>query len=267
MSHPVRKRFGQHFLHDAHVIQRIAEAIDLKHNDHVIEIGPGLGALTLPLLERYPYQQYLALEIDRDAIKSLSNATQKHTDFFIQEADALRTDFAALLPEAENIRLIGNLPYNISTPLIFHLINFKHRIIDMHFMLQKEVVDRMVAMPGSKTYGRLSVMVQAHWNAEKLFEVGPGAFKPPPKVDSAIICLTPKSISHANEYHIKDPAIFADVVRQAFSQRRKTIRNSLKSFLSPENFDQLGLDPQLRAERLSVLDFISISNYLSSKNQ
>lgn len=261
MAHPIRKRFGQHFLTDANIIQRIVSSINLQADDNVVEIGPGLGAMTFPLLTNYQYKNYLALEIDRDAIQSLRNNTTDIKNFSVQEADALRTDFSELLKSEENIRVIGNLPYNISTPLIFHMLNYKQRISDMIFMLQKEVVLRMCAKPNSKTYGRLSVMVQAHCQTEKLFEVPPSAFKPPPKVDSAIVRLIP-SKEHDEP---KDSTLFANIVREAFGQRRKTIRNSMGNYLVSDDFEKLSLDSKARAENLSVSDFIKASNFVLQK--
>jgi len=263
MAHPIRKRFGQHFLTDKSVIQRIVDAIALQKNDHIIEIGPGLGALTLPLIKNYSVVEYLALEIDRDAIQSLKNSTDEIETFSIQEADALRTDFSSLLPAAEKIRVIGNLPYNISTPLVFHLLKYQKRISDMVFMLQKEVVVRMCAEPNSKAYGRLSVMVQAHCSADNLFEVPPSAFNPPPKVDSAIVKLTPLT----KQFVLKNTILFANLVREAFGQRRKTIRNSMSNFVKTKDFEALDLDPKLRAENLSVDNFINIANYVFDKNE
>ena len=262
MSHPVRKRFGQHFLHDPNIISQLISEINLQNNDNVIEIGPGLGALTLPLLQQNSQVNYLALEIDRDAIAYLNNESLAFKHFTLLEADALRTDFNELLCDADKLRIIGNLPYNISTPLIFHLLVYKKRIKDMVFMLQKEVVDRMVANPNNKIYGRLSVMVQAHCKTEKLFNVPPGAFNPPPKVDSAIVRLTP----HTKTINILDNSLFTDLVRDAFNQRRKTIRNSMRNFLLEEDFLTLNLDLKKRAENLSVHDFVNIANYLYNKN-
>ena len=261
MKHPIRKRFGQHFLHDPAIIRRIVSSISLVENDNVIEIGPGLGAMTLPLLQQTATKNYLALEIDRDAIATLQERTSEFVNFTVLEADALRCDFNELLPQADKFRVIGNLPYNISTPLIFHLLDYKPRISDMLFMLQKEVVNRMVAIPNSKIYGRLSVMVQAHCTAEKLFNVPPSAFNPPPKVDSAIVRLIP----HKDDIQIKDKTLFSDLVRDAFNQRRKTIRNSMRNFLIESDFLALDVDSKLRAENLSVATFVGIANYLSNR--
>jgi len=185
MAHQVRKRFGQHFLHDPFIIQRIVDSINIVATDSVIEIGPGLA------LQQTTPENYVALEIDRDVIEHLKTELAIYANFSVLETNALKTDLDKILPEQNTLRVIGNLPYNISTPLIFHFLKYKTRIQDMIFMLQKEVVDRMVSAPNSKTYGRLSVMVQAHCQAESLFDVPPGAFNPPPKVMSAMVKLTP----------------------------------------------------------------------------
>lgn len=261
MAHQVRKRFGQHFLHDPFIIQRIIDVIDLTASDSVIEIGPGMGAMTIPLLQQTKPVNYLALEIDRDVIKHLMSELAHYDNFSVIEANALKHDLASVLPEQESIRIIGNLPYNISTPLIFHFLAYKKRLQDMIFMLQKEVVERMVAAPNSKTYGRLSVMVQAHCHAESLFDVPPGAFKPPPKVMSSMVKLTPLKA----ERQISNPKLFADVVRDAFNMRRKTIRNSLKPHLTATEIEALNISPTLRAENLSVEDFIKISEFVNQQ--
>lgn len=263
MAHPVRKRFGQHFLHDPNIIRKIISALNVQENEFLIEIGPGLGALTLPLLQQANYKKYLALEIDRDAIKTLKSQTADFNNFQIIESNALRADFKSLIPEEFSIKVFGNLPYNISTPLIFHLLEYKSRIREMVFMLQKEVVDRIVAEPGSKIYGRLSVMVQANCDTEKLFNVPPSAFTPPPKVDSAMISLLPNT----SDFDIQDNKLFTNLVRDAFNQRRKTIRNSMRNYLTEQDFETLELDAKLRAENLAVHDFICISNYLSRNKQ
>jgi len=261
MAHPIRKRFGQHFLTDANVIQQIVSSINLQAEDNVIEIGPGLGAMTLPLINQHTFQNYLAIEIDRDAITSLKKSTIGIENFTVLENDALRTDFNTLFPNEREVRIIGNLPYNISTPLIFHLLKYQERISDMLFMLQKEVVIRMCAPSNSKAYGRLSVMVQAHCEAENLFEVPPSAFNPPPKVDSAIVKLKPLK----NKLPIFDSKLFENLVREAFGQRRKTVRNSMSNFLDRDDFRELSIDDSARAENLSVSDFIKAANYYHQK--
>lgn len=256
--HQARKRFGQHFLHDPGVIGRIVAAIAPQPQDRMVEIGPGLGALTLPLLARL--DQLHAVEIDRDAIRHLHEITQDDPRLHIHSGDVLQFSFAHIY-EGERLRLVGNLPYNISTPLLFHLIEQRERILDMHFMLQKEVVDRMAAAPGSEHYGRLTVMLAPWVKIEPLFDIGPGAFKPPPRVVSTVVRLTP----HEQPLQIGDRRHFATVVGAAFSQRRKTLRNSLKPFLDIEDIVAAGIDPGLRAEVLSPAEFVALSSRLAAK--
>lgn len=256
--HQPRKRFGQHFLHDPGVIGRIVAAIAPQPQDRMVEIGPGLGALTLPLLARL--DELHAVEIDRDAIRHLHEITQHEPRLHIHSADVLEFTFAHIY-EGERLRLVGNLPYNISTPLLFHLIEQRERILDMHFMLQKEVVDRMAAAPGSEHYGRLTVMLSPWVRVEPLFDIGPGAFRPPPRVVSTVVRLTP----HEQPLPIGDPRHFATVVRAAFSQRRKTLRNSLRPFLDAEDIAAAGIDPGLRAEVLSPAEFVALSSRLTAK--
>lgn len=224
----------------------------------MVEIGPGLGALTLPLLTRL--NQLHAVEIDRDAIRHLHEITGNDPRLHIHSADVLKFTFAHIY-ESERLRLVGNLPYNISTPLLFHLIEQRERILDMHFMLQKEVVDRMAAAPGSEHYGRLTVMLSPWVRVKPLFDIGPGAFRPPPRVVSTVVRLTP----HEQPMPIGDPRHFASVVGAAFSQRRKTLRNSLKPFLDAEDIAAAGIDPGLRAEVLSPAEFVALSSRLSAK--
>lgn len=232
----------------------------------MVEIGPGLGALTLPLLERL--NQLHAVEIDRDAIRHLREITLNDPRLHLHSADVLEFSFAPIY-EGENppgsedgrLRLVGNLPYNISTPLLFHLIEQRQRILDMHFMLQKEVVDRMAAAPGSEHYGRLTVMLAPWVRVEPLFDIGPGAFKPPPRVVSTVVRLTP----HQTPLDIGEPRHFAAVVGAAFSQRRKTLRNSLKALLDAEDIVAAGIDPGLRAEVLSPAEFVALSRRLAAK--
>ncbi len=246
MSHIPRKRFGQNFLQDRQIIARIIDAIHPTPSDKMVEIGPGLGALTLPLLDILGHLD--VIEIDRDLIERLSR-DEKLT---IHQADALKFDFSSL---GKNLRVAGNLPYNISTPLLFHLSEFAGSIRDMHFMLQKEVVDRMTAAPSTHDYGRLSVMLQYRFDMEKCFEVPPECFYPAPKVHSAIVRMIPLESLGA-----QDHGRFSNIVLAAFSQRRKTLRNTLKNFLTTEDFEALEIDPQARAENLSVSDFVRISN-------
>lgn len=254
-THTPRKRFGQHFLHEAHFIARIVDAIDARPSDRVVEIGPGLGALTRPLLERVTHLD--VVEIDRDIASRLRDefASERLT---VHEADALRFDFAAL---GNELRIVGNLPYNISTPLLFHLSTTATHIRDTLFMLQKEVVDRMVAAPGGKDYGKLSVMLQVKFTLQRLFVVPPGAFRPPPKVDSAVVRLQPL---RGDAPRIEDENIFAQVVSAAFNQRRKMLRQSLKVLLSAEDFVALDVNPEARAEQLRVEEFARCANFVAA---
>lgn len=258
MEHRARKRFGQHFLHDRGIIQRILAALDPQPGDTIVEIGPGLGALTRPLLGRC--SPLHVVELDRDL------AARLRTEFpperlVVHEADALKFDFRTLATAGQRLRVVGNLPYNISTPLLFHLLDQGECISDMLFMLQKEVVERMAANPGSQDYGRLSVMIQWRLRVEKLFDVRPGAFTPPPKVDSAVVRLTPHTVPPVT---IDNAEVFARVVRAAFGQRRKTLRNTLKGLLSAEAMQALDIDPIRRAETLSLAEFARLANSLSA---
>ncbi|MDH5632191.1 MAG: 16S rRNA (adenine(1518)-N(6)/adenine(1519)-N(6))-dimethyltransferase RsmA [Gammaproteobacteria bacterium] len=259
-EHIPRKRFGQNFLHDQHVIQRIIGCIAPEPGDTVTEIGPGLGALTNPLLQKL--QKLDVIELDRD----LADRLEQHPDYgkklFVHRADALKFEFCSLAGNGK-LRIVGNLPYNISTPLIFHLLTQQSCIRDMTFMLQKEVVDRIVAAPGGKDYGRLSIMVQAQCRCQRLFIVKPGAFNPPPKVDSAIVQLVPEP-EHSKTVISMD--LFERVVRQAFSQRRKTLRNTLKGLVTVEQLQQTGIDAQNRPEALSVDEYIAISNLIANQS-
>jgi len=241
-----RRRFGQHFLHDPGILQRIVDAIDPAALDAVIEIGPGEGALTRPLLGRL--QRLTAIEIDRDLAAALAQAFPAER-LVLVSADVLRHDFSAYAP---GFRVVGNLPYNISTPILFHLAQFADRVRDMHFMLQKEVVERMVARPSTPEYGRLSVMLQVRFAMTKLFNIGPGAFRPPPKVDSAMVRLVPLP-----EKPDCDEKALEKIVREAFSARRKTLRNALP--LEPRHYEELEIDPQLRPENLSPGDYVRIT--------
>lgn len=256
--HVARKRFGQHFLHDTAIIQRIVACLAPQMIDHVVEIGPGLGALTthvLPLVKSLD-----VVELDRDIIPTLKQNCAGLGKLIIHQADALRFDFTQLVKRDVPLRLLGNLPYNISTPLLFHLLTQARVIKDMCFMLQKEVVDRMAAKVGDDAYGRLSVMVQYYCEVDCLFTVKPEAFTPPPKVDSAVVYLRPYATL---PFVARDHEMFADVVRQAFSQRRKVLRNCLRKLVSLEQWEALGIDPRLRPEQLSVADFVRIANELS----
>ncbi len=260
MSHKAKKHFGQNFLVDQQIIADIVAAIRPEPDDNMVEIGPGLGALTRPLLKRLNHLH--VVEIDRDIIARLEHdypqedAGRKLT---IHAGDALAFDFATL---PAPLRIVGNLPYNISSPLLFHFAAYAERVRDMHFMLQNEVVERMVAEPSTPAYGRLSVMLQYRFYMEKLLDVPPESFRPAPKVDSAIvrmIPLPPAGIAVRNE------KLFGEVVGAAFGQRRKTLRNTLRGYLAEADFAQLGIDAQLRAENLSVAEFAGIANHLDGR--
>ena len=256
MNHHPRKRYGQHFLHDPAVIQRIIDAIAPGDGVPVVEIGPGLGALTIPLLRQVG--ELDVVEIDRDLAAQLEQKCRGLGELHIHIGDALQFDYRRLRRGA--VKLVGNLPYNISTPLLFHLLAQGDSIREMIFMMQKEIVDRVCAQPCSKDYGRLSVMVQSRCRPEKIMNIGPGAFIPAPKVKSSLLRLTPDAASYAR---ISDPRLFADIVRHAFNQRRKTLRNALKNFLGTADFGRLGLTPTARAETLGIKDYIALSNYLA----
>jgi len=248
-----RKRFGQHFLHDPRVIDRIVAAIDPRPGQPILEIGPGRGAITAPLLERAGRLE--VVELDRDLAPQLAAQFKDRGELIVHSADALKVDFTALA-QGRLLRVCGNLPYNISTPLLFHLLAHSASIADMHFMLQREVVERMVAPPGGKEYGRLTVMLAARARTAKLFEVGPGAFRPPPRVHSALVRLVPYA---APPFAIEDPARFALVVAKAFQQRRKTLRNALREQVDAAGFASAGIDPARRAESLAPEDFARLA--------
>ncbi|CAM4450931.1 MULTISPECIES: 16S rRNA (adenine(1518)-N(6)/adenine(1519)-N(6))-dimethyltransferase RsmA [Stenotrophomonas] len=253
-SAPAKKQLGQHFLADRYYIDKIVMAVNPRDGDRLVEIGPGQGAITLPLLRVHP--KMTVIEFDRDLIAPLTAAAEPLGELTIVNRDVLRVDFTELA-DGQPIRLVGNLPYNISSPILFHALEHAAVISDMHFMLQKEVVDRMAAGPGSKVFGRLSVMLQAYCEVTSLFVVPPGAFRPPPKVDSAVVRLIPRDPATIN---IKDHKRFADVVRAAFGQRRKTLRNALNNVVSAEQFVAAGVRPDARAEQLDVAEFIALAN-------
>ena len=257
--HIPRKRFGQNFLTDSHIIDKIILGIQPKKNDNLVEIGPGLGALTKSLLPALDTLH--VIEIDRDLVAQLQKLKFEYKTLTIHNNDALKFDYSTLA-KIQPIRVIGNLPYNISTPLLFHLFSFSKNILDMHFMLQKEVVDRMIATPNSEHYGRLSIMVQYYADVHKLFGVKPGSFKPAPKVDSAVVRLQIKSPT----IQAKDEQHFTCLVRQAFSQRRKKLRNNLKNTIEQKIIEDCNIDPNVRAETLTIDDFVKLSNasYTSS---
>jgi 16S rRNA (adenine1518-N6/adenine1519-N6)-dimethyltransferase len=255
-AHKAKKKFGQNFLVDERIIADIIRAIRPEPGDNMVEIGPGLGALTRPLLKLL--NTLHVVEIDRDIIARLKS-DYPQDKIVIHEGDALKFDFG-MLPAP--LRIVGNLPYNISSPLLFHFSSYAARITDMHFMLQNEVVERMVAAPSTPEYGRLSVMLQYRFHMEKLIDVPPESFRPAPKVDSAIVRMIPIP---ADKIAVKDEALFAKVVSSAFGQRRKTLRNTLRPYLAEADFAQLGLDAQLRAENLGVAEFAGITKLLSGR--
>lgn len=255
-GHKHKKQFGQNFLNNPRIIQMIVAAIRPKAEDHLVEIGPGEAALSAPLLDVVAKMDII--EIDNDLIAPLTARFGANPAFHLHHTDALSFDYASLLESAdENLRVVGNLPYNISSPLMFHLLTYAKNITDMHFMLQKEVVDRICAEPGSRTYGRLSVMMQYACKTENLFVVGPENFTPPPKVDSAIVRLVPYQ---QKPFIANDEVIFAKLVKQAFSQKRKTLRNTLKGLLNAEQIESCQVDPSARAESLSVEQFVELAN-------
>jgi len=253
VSPQARKRFGQHFLQDSAVVERIVDAIDPRRGERIVEIGPGRGILTEALLRRIDRLE--AIEIDWDLAAALRERFDE-SRLVLLEDDALQVDFTALRGDGPPLRVVGNLPYNISTPLLFHMLEHRGAIADMHFMLQKEVVERMAAAPGPKTYGRLTVMLAPWASVEPLFDVGPRAFRPAPKVDSSVVRLRPHP---ASPFDIADPERFAQVVRAAFAQRRKTLRNTLKGLVDDAAFTALGIDPQDRAERLTPSQFAALA--------
>jgi 16S rRNA (adenine1518-N6/adenine1519-N6)-dimethyltransferase len=246
----VRKRFGQHFLHDPAVIRKIIDGVAPAEGERIVEIGPGRGALTWDLLRRA--KSLDVIEIDRDLAQSLKADSRAGSGLSVHVENALDTDFVKLRGAGAPLRIVGNLPYNISTPLLFRLLSQRAAIADMHFMLQKEVVDRMTAQPSNKTYGRLTVMLAAVAEVERLFDVGPGAFQPRPKVWSAIVRLRP---TLEPRFDIGADGVLRVLVSAAFSHRRKTLRNGLKGLLTPEEIESCGIDPQLRPETLSPAQF------------
>lgn len=253
MAHQARKRFGQHFLADDSVIEQIVRAIRPERDDLMVEIGPGLSALTAPLLESLA--RLTVIELDRDLARRL-RATWPEDRLQVIEADALTVDFSAL---GTPLRVVGNLPYNISSPLLFHLMQFADSIVDQHFMLQREVIDRMVAEPGGADYGRLSVMMQARYSMEKLFDVPPEAFDPPPKVMSSVVRMIPLPEDRVRP---RSEQAFATVVTRAFAQRRKMLRRVLSDWAEDIDWDALGVAPTDRAEAVSPQQFMAMSDQL-----
>ncbi len=258
MAHQARKRFGQNFLQDPNIIYQILGSIQVQKNQRWVEIGPGQGALTRPLLDKGVKLDIV--ELDRDLVALLTDKFSQQPQLTIHSGDALKFDFQALANTGAKLRIIGNLPYNISTPLLFHLLDNAETIEDMHFMLQKEVVDRICAGPGSKKYGRLSVMMQYHCRSELLFDVPPESFNPIPKVMSAIVRLIPHSQPPVNIPSIES---LNKIVTQAFSQRRKTLRNSLKKLLNEKQINNLEINPKLRAEEISLRDFAKLACFIN----
>mgnify|MGYP000983251051 CR=1 FL=1 len=256
MQHNPRKRFGQNFLIDQYVIAQIIAEIQPQKADRIIEIGPGLGALTRPLLKAVDHLN--VVEIDRDIVEKLYQEFSPR-QLTIHAADALKFDFSST---GNQLRVVGNLPYNISTPLLFHLSRFSEHIVDMHFMLQKEVVERMVAVPSTPDYGRLSLMLQYRFEMEYVLSVPAMAFRPVPKVESAIVRMNPRPKSQLT---VIDESLFTEMIAAAFSQRRKTLRNTLSRYLSTEDFGRLEIDSGLRAENLPLERFIAIANYLTGR--
>ena len=261
LPHPARKRFGQHFLVDQNCIDQIIAAIHPQIDDTIVEIGPGLGALTAPLLSKT--RQLHLIELDQDLIPYLHHLPQPLAAPIIHQADALSVDLAQLSEPDSQLRIVGNLPYNISTPLLFHFMDYADRIIDIHVMLQKEVVDRICATPGGRDYGRLSVMLQYRCAISRLLEVPANAFKPPPKVDSAVIRLTPYQTL---PYPVKDEKQLAALVKNAFAQRRKMLSNTLKSMLSAQQIQACGIDPKQRAEQSTVAEFVRLANAITDSD-
>lgn len=258
MAFRPRKRFGQHFLRDRNVVERMLVVFAPRPDDTVVEIGPGQGALTLPLLDRLGRLD--VIELDRDLAAELPRLCAGRGEVVVHAVDALRFDFAELAGGGR-LRVIGNLPYNISTPLLFHLLEQADAIEDILFMVQKEVAERLAAPPGGKDYGRLSVMIQWRFEVERLFDVGPGAFSPPPRVDSSIVRLRPRRAG----YTVRDPQRLSRLVQAAFAQRRKTLRNSLRGLVTAEQLAQAGIDPDRRAETLSPGEFMRLSEVIPDR--
>ena len=257
-KHRPRKRFGQHFLTDPGVIDAVVNAIAPQDDDVIVEIGSGPGAITVPIAKRCGSLH--AIELDRDLAARLRTQFENESHVSIHEADALRFDFSTL---GSSLRVVGNLPYNISTPLLFRLLEQRQVIKDMHFMLQKEVVDRIAADPGSKAFGRLTIMLGSYLDIEALFDVDRLAFDPPPAVMSAVVRLRPKPDANV---HIDDKQLLTRLVAAAFSKRRKTLRNALKAHASAEDLRALDIDPGLRPENIAISDWVALANHLASKN-
>ncbi len=252
-EHNPRKRFGQHFLHDQYVIKRIIDSLKITNQDTWVEIGPGQGALT----SHFPttVKQLILIEIDRDLVKPLQSKYVQNDNISIINSDVLSIDFSELIKGNDKLRIVGNLPYNISTPIFFHLAKYANHIADMTFMIQKEVADRLTATAGNKTYGRLTLSAGLRFKITKLFNVSKGAFNPPPKVESSIIQLTP----HSQQIPTAQAEKFDRLVHAAFLKRRKTIKNSLETLISLDDFEQTDINPTLRAESLTINDFLKLT--------
>ena len=262
LGHKARKRFGQNFLNDPYVIDGIVSAINPKPGQNLVEIGPGLGAITEPVGKEV--DKFTVIELDRDLAERLRNHPDLGDKLTIHEGDAMRFDFTQLVKPNNKLRIFGNLPYNISTPLMFHLFEFHKDIQDMHFMLQKEVVNRLAAGPGTKAYGRLTVMAQYFCKVMPVLEVPPSAFVPPPKVDSAVVRLTPyEDLPHP----VTDLKWLDRVCREGFNQRRKTVRNCYKGLLDSDVLEELGINPSMRPENLTLEQFVSMANWLDAKTK
>lgn len=256
-QHKARKRFGQNFLIDHGIIRDIVRSVHPQKNDQIVEIGPGKGAITQLLADSCDHLS--VIELDRDLVPWLKVKFEHHPHFQLFQADALKFDFSQLIKNEQPLRIVGNLPYNISTPLIFHLLTYANKVQDMHFMLQKEVVKRMAAQTGDSAYGRLGIMVQYYCAVEDLFDVPPTSFDPAPKVDSAIVRLTPYAQLPYVANNVKS---LETLVNVAFQQRRKTLRNSLKQLLSAEQMESLPVDLSLRPEEISLPEYVAMSNLL-----
>jgi 16S rRNA (adenine1518-N6/adenine1519-N6)-dimethyltransferase len=257
LGHKARKRFGQNFLNDPYIIDGIVSAINPQPGENIVEIGPGLGALTEPVAKQV--DKLTVVELDRDLAERLRNHADLKEKLTIHEGDAMKFDFNLLVKPNNKLRIFGNLPYNISTPLMFHLFEFHKDVQDMHFMLQKEVVNRLCAGPGSKAYGRLTVMTQYYCKVVPVLEVPPTAFVPPPKVDSAVIRLVPYETL---PFPTTSMPWLERVCREGFNQRRKTVRNCYKNLLSVEQLEALGVTPSLRPENLTLQQFVAMANWL-----
>ena len=264
MTHRARKRFGQNFLHSESVIRRIVGTIAPARDDRIVEIGPGMGALTVPMLALV--DKLDVVELDRDLVAELPERLGHPDNLVIHQADALAFDFRALAGgdgHDNHLRIIGNLPYNISTPLLFHLLDQADVVKDMHFMLQKEVVDRLAASPGTKAWGRLGVMTQARARVTLLFRVPPGAFTPAPKVESAVVRVVPRTLSDRQRRLLP---FLEKVVRAAFGQRRKTLKNTLKGVLDDHELNGLEIEPGRRAETLSLEEFGKMAEWIQTRD-